>query len=201
MRKIFVTGIGTGVGKTILSAALVEALKADYWKPIQAGNLKNTDTSIVKKLVINKISQFHQEAYRLKWSLSPHAAAFKEGIEIKLSDIKLPKTDNTLIIEGAGGLMVPLNKKHLVIDLIKKFDAEVVLVSKNYLGSINHTLLSIEALKKNKIKILGIIFNGDSIQSTEDYILKYSGLACLGKVPELKKINKSEIKKLKLTFS
>ncbi|HET6225481.1 MAG TPA: dethiobiotin synthase, partial [Bacteroidia bacterium] len=143
MKTIFVTGIGTDVGKTIVSAVLVEALKADYWKPVQTGSFFSRDTTEVKRIVSNTKSQFFPESYLLKQPMSPHAAAELEGLEIQIDQIKLPATNNHLIIEGAGGLMVPLNRKYFMIDLIEKFNAEVILVVKNYLGSINHTLLSV----------------------------------------------------------
>jgi dethiobiotin synthetase len=170
MKPIFVTGIGTDVGKTIVSAILVENLQADYWKPVQAGDLENSDTIKVKQLISNSVSVFHREAYRLTQPFSPHKAAALDGIEIDFKKIKLPKTDNQLIIEGAGGLMVPLNNTHLVIDLIEKLDAEVRLVSRNYLGSINHTLLSVEALIGRGIHIHAIVFNGDADEYTESII-------------------------------
>src|SRR5471030_1625333 len=106
-RPLFITGIGTGIGKTIVSAILVEKLKADYWKPVQAGDLDNSDTLLVKSLVSNSASKFYPEAYRLTQPFSPHKAAELDGIEIDQATIVAPKTDNQLIIEGAGGLMVP----------------------------------------------------------------------------------------------
>ncbi len=169
-KPLFVTGIGTDVGKTIVSAILVEKLKADYWKPVQAGDLENSDTMKVKSLVSNTKSVFHPEAYRLTQPFSPHKAAALDGIEIDPANIQLPQTTNRLIIEGAGGLMVPLNDKFLMIDLIKQLDAEVVLVSKNYLGSINHTLLSMEMLKQKKIKVKTLIFNGERDEYSESLI-------------------------------
>jgi dethiobiotin synthetase len=170
-RPIFVTGIGTGVGKTIVSAILVEKLNADYWKPIQAGDLEQSDTLMVKQLVTNPISYFYPEAYRLTQPYSPHKAAALDGIVIDPEKIVLPETDNQLIIEGAGGLMVPLNDSFLMIDLIKKLDAEVVLVSRNYLGSINHTLLSVEALKSRDIPLKAIVFNGDTDEWSENIVV------------------------------
>lgn len=200
MRKIFVTGIGTDVGKTIVSSILVEKLKADYWKPIQAGSLNDTDAMRVKELITNSKSIFHPESYCLSGFMSPHAAASIDGIKISLSKIKLPATKNNIIIEGAGGLMVPLNDKTFVIDLIKHLKAEVVLVSKNYLGSINHTLLSIDLLKSKEIKITGIVFNGPLNEETERFILKYSGLKCLAKIKQAQKINADFISKNATTF-
>jgi len=192
-RPIFITGIGTEIGKTIVSAVLVEKLQADYWKPVQSGELNNSDTMIVKKLISNKKSVFHQEAYRLNQPFSPHYSAALDGIEIDLDKINLPQTENQLIIEGAGGLMVPLNEKVLMIDLIKKLDAEVVLVSKNYLGSINHTLLSIEILKNRNIPIKRLIFCGEHNQSSEHVIFKQTEIKIL-RIPFLNKLNKIAIK-------
>ena len=197
MKRYFITGIGTDVGKTIVAAILVEALGADYWKPIQAGDLNNTDSMKIRSLISNSKSIIHSEAYRFSKSLSPHAAADADKIKINLLKISLPKITNTLVIEGAGGLMVPLNNEYLVIDLIKKFNAEAILVSNNYLGSINHTLLSIEALKSRGIKIAGIIFNGKPTLSSEEYILKRTGLKCLLKIKEENKIDQKTISKYK----
>ena len=176
MKQYFVTGIGTDVGKTVAAAILTEALQADYWKPVQAGGLDFTDTDTVMSLVSNAASVFHPEAYRLKMAASPHRAAAAEGIEIDLHSLKLPETSNNLIVEGAGGLMVPLNKRYLVLDLVQQLGLEVVLVSRNYLGSINHTLLTAEVLRYRKIPVAGIIFNGEENQSSEDFIIKYTGL-------------------------
>lgn len=191
--KLFVTGIGTDVGKTVVSAVLVEALQADYWKPVQAGNLDFTDTDQVRELVSNNKSQFHPESYRLKTPASPHHAASIDDVQIELEKFKLPETGNHLIIEGAGGALVPLNDKVLIIDLIKYFDTPVVLVSKNYLGSINHTLLTIEALKSREIDILGVIFNGEENRSTEEAILHFGDVKCLGRIGEETVITKSII--------
>lgn len=193
-KKYFVSGIGTEIGKTIVSTVLVEKLKADYWKPIQSGDLDNSDTHKVKSLISNKDSVFHPEAYQLTQPFSPHHSAALDGITISLDQIKLPKTNNSLIIEGAGGLMVPLNAKHLMIDLIVKLNAEVILVSKNYLGSINHTLLTIEALKNRGITIKGLIFNGIENKSSEEIIINLSGLTVLGRIPQFTIIDQASIK-------
>ncbi len=195
MRKIFVTGIGTDVGKTIVSAVLVEALKADYWKPIQAGTIPTTDSLLVKELIFNTQSKIYPEAFLLREPMSPHAAAELEHVEITIDKVKVPETTNTLIIEGAGGLMVPLNKNELVIDLIKKCDAEVILVIQNYLGSINHSLLSIELLKQKKAKILGVIISGNENKASEEFILNYSRLKLLGRINKEVTFDKSVILK------
>lgn len=193
MKRIFVTGIGTDIGKTLVSAILVEALKADYWKPVQAGDLHNTDTMKVKKLISNKQTVFHPEAYRLTQPMSPHAAAKLDHTHINPHKIILPQHTNTLIIEGAGGLMVPLNNDFLIIDLIEKLQAEVILVSRNYLGSINHTLLTAQALHSKNITVKGIIFNGNSVITTEKFITEYTGLKLLFKIDNEQIIDKHTI--------
>ena len=201
MKKIFVTGIGTDVGKTVVSAILTEALEADYWKPIQAGDLDNSDSIKVQHLISNNKSVIHTEGVKLNSPMSPHASAAIDGVEIKLSEIILPETNNNVVVEGAGGLMVPLNDKDLIIDLIKYLDLAVVLVSQNYLGSINHTILSVDALKNRGIKIFGIIFNGDENIETEKYILNYTNLKCLGRVKQHQTINKEVVLSYKSLFS
>lgn len=173
-KPLFVTGIGTGIGKTVVAAILTDSLKADYWKPIQSGDLDNSDTMKVKSLVSNGVSIFHPEAYRLTQPYSPHKSAALDGILIDPQQIIVPETENKLIIEGAGGLMVPLNESFLMIDLIEQLGAEVVLVIKHYLGSINHSLLSLQALYSRNITIRAIIFNGDSDPDSERIIKAYS---------------------------
>jgi dethiobiotin synthetase len=183
MKKIFVTGIDTGVGKTIVSAVVTQALQADYWKPVQAG-LEETDTETIQKLVSNPKTKIHPEAFRLKMPASPHAAAAAENISIQIKDLKLPDTSNTLVIEGAGGLMVPINEKELMIDLITHFQAENILVVRHYLGSINHTLLSIEALRSRNINVIGLVFNGEPNEMSEKAILSFSNIPVLGRIKE-----------------
>jgi len=191
MTKFFITGIGTDIGKTVVSAIIVEKLKADYWKPVQSGELDNSDTMKVKALISNSESVFHPEAYRLNTPLSPHHSAKIDGIRIDPSQIVLPKTSNEcLIIEGAGGLMVPLSDEYLVIDLASDLKAEIILVSKAYLGSINHTLLSLEVIKQRNLPLRGIIFNGNPNPESEEVILKYSGVKCIGRTPEAAKLDR-----------
>ena len=183
MKSLFVTGIGTSVGKTITACVLAEALRADYWKPVQCGDLGNSDTDIIRKLISNTKTVFHKETFAFKTPASPHLAASLEGVDICLNDFELPKSKNIIIIEGAGGLMVPLNNKgDMMIDLIKHLGSDVIIVSQNYLGSINHTLLTYNALKIANVKIAGIVFNGDENIETESFILKYTGLPNIGNV-------------------
>lgn len=200
MRKIFVTGIGTDVGKTIVAAILTEALEADYWKPVQAGDLLKSDTIKVEQLITNTNTNFFSETYRLSKPMSPHAAAAIDGVVIDMNTFSLPKTTKNLIVEGAGGLMVPLNDKALIVDLIKQLAIETVLVVSNYLGSINHTLLSLEVLKQKKVNVIGIIFNGETNPESEKYILEYTGIPCLGRIKQHEKINKEVVLSYKETF-
>lgn len=179
--KIFITGIGTDVGKTIASAIVVEALEADYWKPIQAGDLDNSDSHKVKSLVSNTKSVFHENSYKLNTPASPHLAAALDGITIDLKQIEEPKTNNHLVIEGAGGILVPLNDTDCVVDLIQK-EYKVIVVSRHYLGSINHTLLTLEALQNRKVSVAGIIFSGDENKATEEIILNKTGAKFIGRI-------------------
>lgn len=182
-KTYFITGIGTEVGKTIAAAIVTEALQADYWKPIQAGDLENSDTHKIRRLVSNDKTVFHKNAYALNTPMSPHAAADIDGVDLKVKNIEMPVTENDLVIEGAGGLLVPLNNKEMIVDLIAKYN-KVILVSRHYLGSINHTLLSIEALKSRGIKNIGIIFSGDEHPTTESVIKKIGKVTVIGRIEE-----------------
>ncbi|WEK21144.1 MAG: dethiobiotin synthase [Candidatus Pedobacter colombiensis] len=190
----FITGIGTGIGKTIVSAVLTEKLKADYWKPVQSGDLDVSDSLFVKHLV-SPDTIIHPESYRLSQPLSPHLSARLDGINITLESIKKPQTNNHLIIEGAGGLMVPLNDHELILDLIKGLQTKVIVVSQNYLGSINHTLLTLETLKANQIDVAGLIFNGTENQESEQYIANYSKIKVLGRIPKMSVVDSESIKR------
>jgi dethiobiotin synthetase len=201
MKRIFITGNGTDIGKTVISAIVTEALEADYWKPIQSGELDNTDTMKVRKLVSNTKTVFHPERFKLNEPLSPHAAAAIDGVTIELKDFLLPKTENHLVIEGAGGLMVPLNNQILIADLISHLDLSVILVSRNYLGSINHTLLTIQELKRRNIPILGLVFNGEPTPATENFIQQYSDLPVLFRVNMEETIDKQTILKYAQSFT
>ena len=198
MQPIFITGIGTDVGKTVVSAIITEALEADYWKPVQAGYDDGTDSEWVNKMLSNDTSTIYPEAYKLKTPASPHIAARKESIQIDLDYIRRcydqrPTTNGQLIIEGAGGLMVPLNEKEFVIDLIKRLDAKVILVSRNYLGSINHSLLTAEVCKQHKLNVIGWIFN-DNYLHYEEEIVKWSGYPKIGSVDYVLDVDKAFIK-------
>ena len=182
MSKYFITGISTDVGKTIASAIVVEALKADYWKPIQAGELNNCDTKKVTALISNSASKFHPNSYALKTSMSPHAAAEIDGIKIYLDQVVEPKTKNNLVIEGAGGLLVPINNKDMILDIIQP-KYKVIVVSRHYLGSINHSLLTIKLLQEKGFKV-SVIFSGASYKTTESIIEKMTGITVIGRIDE-----------------
>ena len=203
-KQFIITGIGTDVGKTVVSAILAQALEATYWKPIQAGDLDSSDSIKIKKLCSDKISIL-PEVFRLSKPISPHAAAKIDGIEINIENTALPSVRGNLIIEGAGGLMVPLNNKGLLyIDLIKSWGLPTILVSKHYLGSINHTILSAEVLKSNQIQVAGIIFVGDENIPTESIILQQTKLKYIARIPLAIDVNKAFIeeqaKKISLNF-
>lgn len=184
----FVTAIGTDSGKTLLSAILAEALDADYWKPVQAG--RPADSDAVESLIGNAGRRIHPEAYFLNTPASPHAAAPIDGITIDLDTIveSLPATKKDLVIEGAGGILVPLNGQDMVIDIARRIPCKVVLVSNLYLGSINHTLLSVTHLKQLGLEVAGIIFNGPANPASEEIILAHSGYRCLLRLPQLEAI-------------
>ena len=181
--KLFITGIGTDVGKTISSAIITEALEADYWKPVQAGDLENSDSHKVKSFLSNKKTVIHPNSYAFNTPASPHLAAKLDGIVIDLKKIIEPKTENHLVVEGAGGIFVPLNDTDCVIDLIQN-EYKVIVVSRHYLGSINHTLLTIEALQNRKIVVAGIVFSGDENKATEKIILSKTGIKCVGRIEQ-----------------
>jgi dethiobiotin synthetase len=192
-KRYFITGIGTGIGKTLVSAILCEAWEADYWKPIQAGFEDETDTHFVRKNLSNKVSKVFPERYKLKLPASPHLSAGKENIEMRLTDFKIPGTENILIAEGAGGLLVPLNDSDLMVDLINYLKMEVIVVSQFYLGSINHSLLTAEALAKRNIPVAGVVFNGDKMEGAEEIILKHTHWKKIAHIPMLSSIDKEVI--------
>lgn len=181
--KLFITGIGTDVGKTVASAIITEALEADYWKPIQAGDLNNSDSHKIKLLLSNSKTVIHPNAYALHTPASPHYAAELDKIIIELNKITAPETKNHLVIEGAGGVLVPLNDTDCVVDLIQP-DYKVIVVSRHYLGSINHTLMTIECLKNRNLSVAGIVFSGNENKATESIILNKTGIKCIGRIDQ-----------------
>ena len=201
MKKFIVTGIGTDIGKTVVSSILAEALKATYWKPVQAGDLDNSDSLKIKKWCSESV-QVLPEVFRLSQPLSPHSAAEIDNIKITANDLVLPEVDGNFILEGAGGIMVPLNQEGLLfVDLIPMWNLPVILVSRHYLGSINHTLLTAEILQNRGAKIEGIIFVGDENKSTESIILSKTKLKLIARIPIVNEITKEFIKDQSIKIS
>jgi len=192
MKKYFITGISTEVGKTVAAAIVTEALQADYWKPIQSGDLEYSDTHKVEKLISNSTTVFHPNSYALQTPMSPHASAEIDGVTIEIDSIKEPSTKNHLVIEGAGGLLVPLNDKNTLLDVIKP-DYKVIVVSRHYLGSINHTLLTVNLLKEKGFEV-SLIFSGNEHKTTEDIIKKMTGASVIGCIEEEPYFDKNVIK-------
>ena len=181
--KLFITGIGTDVGKTIAAAIVTQALEADYWKPIQAGDLDHSDSHKIKRYISNTKTIVHPNSYQLNTPASPHWAAELDNVIIDLQQIVEPTTNNNLVIEGAGGFLVPLNTTDCIIDIIQP-DYKVIVVSRHYLGSINHTLLTVEALQNRNINIAGILFSGAENKATESIILQKTKLTAIGRIDE-----------------
>ena len=181
-KRYVVTGIGTDVGKTVVSAIIAQALEADYWKPIQSGELENSDSHKIDRLTNDNV-HILSERYRLTEPLSPHASAAIDGIHLQLSELTLPETNRNLLVEGAGGLMVPINDTDLLIDVFKQWNLPVIIVSRHYVGSINHTILTIEALQNRGITIKGLVFVGDENKATESFILNHTNVPFLIRIP------------------
>ncbi|MCS3528996.1 dethiobiotin synthase [Chryseobacterium sp. JUb7] len=199
--KLFVTGIGTEVGKTVCSAILTKYFNADYWKPIQSGDLHYSDTMKIKEWVGGDVF-CHPEIYRLQLAASPHQSALQENVNISVNDFKLPQTTKNLIVEGAGGLMVPLSDQEFIIDLIEKLNIPVALVVRNYLGCINHTLLSVMALHQKKINLKYLILNGDFPKDTERVICNFlTSDTEIIKIPDLKKLDQENIEMISKTIN
>lgn len=194
--RIFVTGTDTGIGKTVVSALLLSGLKAKYWKPVQSGLEDITDTEWIREKTGFDNTHFFSEAYSLRQPLSPHASAEADGISIQLEQFVIPQTaeGETLIIEGAGGIMVPLNAKELMIDLMKKCNAPALIVAGSGLGTINHTLLSINQLRSSGIEILGVVMNGPGNSSNRDAIEHFGNVKVIAEIDEIKDINPESLR-------
>lgn len=195
MHKIMVAGIGTDVGKTVVSAILTTLFRGDYWKPIQCGQEESSDSNTVKRWLEGTAHTVHPPAYSLKAPLSPHHAARLENTLIQWDSIALPETTRPLIIEGVGGILVPLTAKASSMDLFKSWDCQWIIVSRHYLGSINHTLLTLEVLKKLSIPVLGIVFNGEHNPDTESAILEISQASVLGRLLPEPNLNSQTIQR------
>lgn len=192
-KQIAIAGIHTDIGKTIASAVVAEALGADYWKPVQAGGLDNSDTAIVRSLISNGAGRVHPEAIRLTEPMSPHAAAAMDGVVIDHRTFTFPVTENTLLIETAGGLLSPLYGNTTMAEFIEYYTLPAILVSSNYLGSINHTLLTIEVMQKRNIPIIALVMCGQQNRDSEEYIESYSGISISARIPFMEQLDSSAI--------
>ncbi len=200
MSALVVAGIGTDVGKTVVSAVLCKLLSADYWKPIVSGTKEGSvDDDILLDLLGREAEEggrIHPCAYRLREPLSPHIAAQLDGLTIQSADLNIPKTLRLLIIELAGGVLVPINDSETNLDILTSWRKPVVLVSRHYLGSINHTLLTVEALRNRSIPIIGIIFVGDPLPDSEEIITHLSQVPNVGRVPIVDEVTEKSINQL-----
>ena len=199
--SIIIAGIHTGIGKTVCSAVICQALGYDYWKPVQAGELDNTDTIFIRQNVTNKNCTIHPERYRLTIPASPHYAAQLDGVEINANNFSLPQSNNKIVVETAGGIMSPLSNSFLNIDLMEQLQLPAIIVSNNYLGSINHTLLTVEALYKRSMQVKGLVFSGAAFESTREFILQYTKLPLLFSIPQFEKITPAVIADFAKTVS
>ena len=191
--KIIVTGTDTDIGKSVVSAMLVQALSADYYKPVQAGLDGETDTEFVKRLSGMPNEHFWPETYRLQTPASPHLSAKLDGVTIEVNHLELPHSNRLLIVEGAGGLLVPLTDDVLFIEMFARWQAPIVLCASTRLGTINHSLLSIEALRRRNIEILGVVFVGDKMESSETAIVNFGQVKHLGRLPILDPLDSNSL--------
>ncbi len=190
---VFVTGTDTEVGKTIACACLVGALDGNYWKPVQSGLVDGTDQQTVKKLSKIEESRFHDSVYELKAPLSPHEAARREKVSIEMRRFKMPASKRPIVVEGAGGVMVPLNARALMLDLMKKLKLPVIIVARSGLGTINHTVLTVQALRKQRCPVLGVIVNGPRNPANVEAIETYGRVPVLWQLTPLKPLNPNSV--------
>ena len=188
-KRIIICGTDTDVGKTIVSSFFVQGLKGIYWKPIQSGTEEGTDTKTVCQLLNLEPKRFISERYKFKAPVSPHWAAERESSFIEPSNLHLPNLDQLLIIETAGGLMVPLNRNWLQIDQLKIWRAPVILVARTGLGTLNHTLLSLEALKNRNINVLGIVLNGPPHKDNPKTLEQFGDTKILARLPIFEQVS------------
>ncbi len=192
--QLFITGTDTGIGKTVVSAILMAGLQGRYWKPVQSGLEEKTDTEWIQEVTDLPQSHFYPETYRLQKPLSPHASAAVDGVRIELDEFCLPETQEHLIVEGAGGVMVPLNEKYLMLDLMKKLGIPVLLVARTELGTINHTLLSLEQLRRHGLEIFGVVLNGPKNQSNREAIEHFGQVKVIAEIEPMDVFNSETLR-------
>jgi len=191
--KFIICGTDTDIGKTLISSFFVKGLNSFYWKPIQSGIESQTDSQTVEKLAQSSKEKIIKEAYVFTKPLSPHWAAEIDQKTINFDNLRLPKVQGSLIIETAGGLMVPITRNFLQIDQIKQWNLPVILVCKSSLGTLNHTLLSIEALKQRNIEILGLVINGEKHLDNPKTLVDFSGIPLITEFPYIKKMDSNNL--------
>ena len=194
--RLFVTGTDTGVGKSLVAAALTIGLEADYWKPVQTGCSASTDSSWLRQVLEAPPERILPEVYRFGPPLSPHAAAALAGATISLEKITLPQGGRPLIVEGAGGVLVPLNRQHTMVDLMVKLDLPVLLVARSSLGTINHTLLSVAQLRRAGLEPIGVVMNGPGNSSNREAIEHYGRLPVVAEIEPLPNIDREGLLRL-----
>lgn len=194
--RFFITGTDTGVGKTVVSALLCAALDAIYWKPIQTGTREGTDRESVMNLAQLPLTRTFPETYRFAPPVSPHLAAQRAGVRIDLRKIRMPRipADENLIVEGAGGALVPINRTQFMTHLMHRLELPVILVSRTALGTINHTLLSLAALREARLQIGGVIMVGKPNRENREAIERYGRIQVVGIVPQLRKIDRRTLR-------
>lgn len=194
MRGAFITGTDTDIGKTLVSAWLAHFWKADYWKPVQTGAVEGTDFATIAKLVPDAV--IHPPAYVFQAPLSPHEAARRERARIDLSALVPPKTTRPLVVEGAGGVMVPLNEVALTVDFMERLGLPAIVVARSGLGTINHTLMTLDVLRRRSIPILGVIMNGQKNPANRQAIEHFGGVPVLAELQPLFAVTASVIASL-----
>jgi len=189
----FVTGTDTDVGKTLVAAWLLTQLDASYWKPVQAGVMPETDSSVVRRLAEIEPDRILPEAYVLPEAIAPHEAARRAGIAIDMAKFVPPVSDRLLVVEGAGGLIVPLTDTAYVIDLAAELHLPLILVARSTLGTINHTLLSLEAIRRRGLPLAGVVINGPETPHNRAAIERYGQVEVIAKIPWLDVVNRSTL--------
>jgi len=195
-QRLVITGTDTGIGKTVFSAALTGALGASYWKPVQSGLDEESDSEIVKRLGRIPAGRIVPEAWRLKTPVSPHQAAEIDGVTIDVQALTPPETDLPLVIEGAGGLLVPLTRRETFADVFARWQIPVVLCARTSLGTINHTLLSLAAMRQRGIPVAGVAFIGDEYAETQRIIQQMGGVRIFGRLPRLETLTPDTLRQV-----
>jgi dethiobiotin synthase len=190
----FVTGTDTEVGKTLVSAWLLTQLDGSYWKPIQAGTVPTTDSATVQNLAELPVSRVLPEAYLLPEAIAPHESARRANIAMDMEKLKLPPHDGLVVVEGAGGLMVPIVDGAYMVDLADALDLPIILVARSTLGTINHTLLSVEAIRRRGLPLAGVVISGPETPHNRAAIERFGKVEVIAEIPQLETVNRDTLK-------